>query len=342
MIQKVLAATINWDHPQKGFFAAMRSMFPRVIDFDFLQLERQRQSRTQINHNFLQVVAQEKPDWIWLQIQHTETLTPETMLQVRQQHPTIVISHWMGDCDCWGSQNDFSETGFSPSLAAMGKATHLTLVSNVGQLDKYRAAGAVDARYCQIGLDWEEDVLGLPNWAPSFRVPQVVFLGNLTSPKHYPGSVQRLAMAQALRDAKVDFGVVGGNWPKDMTAGSCGVKQQHHVWKRAKVGVSANHHNFIELYYSDRQIISMASGTPLVCHYVPGLEKEFEEGRDLLWFRSPEECVDKVRWLLAHPQEAARIGKAGRAKVLAEHSWWNRIAMVLPWVEEIQERLAHR
>jgi hypothetical protein len=330
MIKKVMMATINFDHPQMGMLQAFTSVFGKenVLDFDYVKIS-DRVGVDEANREFSDRAAYWQPDWIWLQLQMTKILKPSTITQVRARLPKTVVSHWMGDC----------RASVDPYLADACKVTHLTLVSNVGHLPMYFAAGAKRARYCQIGLDWDEDVMGLPGWTPPFRVPEVVLLGNHYG-SAYPGTSQREEAIRVLIDAGIDVGVIGSGWPAwARTAGHCHVKQQYHVWSRAKVGLCVNNFNDVELHYSDRQIISMASGTPIVAYEVPGLRREFEDGEHCVMYRMPEQLVAGVRQLLGNEALRRRIGAAGRAKVMRDHTWWNRIFDVLPVVEEIQASL---
>jgi hypothetical protein len=216
----------------------------------------------------------------------------------------------------------------------------VTFNSSVGQATLFRQAGASEVQYCQIGVDWEEDVLGLPKWTPPFRVPEVVLCGNYYG-KTFPGTGDREDAVRRLEREGIDVGIVGTGWPKGFpVVGQCGVKQQHHVWKRAKVGLNINHFNAIELYYSDRQLISMASGTPVVCRHVPGLEREFVHGTHCLWYEDPADVVPHVQSLLGSEERRRWLGARGREVVLRGHTWWSRILGVLPTIERFSDHLS--
>jgi spore maturation protein CgeB len=330
-VRRILLSTINYDHIQKGIIDAFRKVFgaENVEHFDFLEEERRRVTHQDINHHFLLAAKNFKPDWIFTQFQESNVITGATMAQVRRALPKCVLTTWMGDC----------RKTVSPYLASVIREVHLTLISSVGQTGMFMEAGAKEVRYLQIGLDWDEDVLGLPAWTPPFRIPNVVFCGGFYGDL-YPGTKDRVNGIQALRNAGIDIGIVGNGWPKGYPViGLCGVKQQHHVWKHAKVCLNINNFNDIQNYYSDRQLIAMASGRPLVCRYIPGLENEFENGKHCLWYYDEAELVGHVRKLLSDPDLSARIGAAGRAEVMKSHSWEARVHDVLSDVERLAATL---
>lgn len=327
MSKRVLLLPLQADHPQVGMLAGFGNVFgaQNIAHFDYLEETRRKVHPDAINRKFIDQAKAFKPNWIWMQLQDTNVITAGAIQEVRSALPKCVITHWTGDC----------RKSVSAYLSSICEATHLTFVSSVGQLPLFRAAGAAEAHYCQIGLDWSEDVMGEPRWDPPFDIPEVVFCGGYYGDV-FPGTVDRVNAIRTLKGAGLDVGIVGPGWPQGFPViGSCAVKQQHHVWKRAKVCLNINNFNDIERYYSDRQIISMASGVPLVCKYVPGLEKEFKNGEHCFWYQSPEELVRNVKTLLSNEDLAISIGAAGKAEVMRNHTWERRIEEVFPHVGRI-------
>ena len=336
LVRRVLVAPLNYDHPQQGQLHAFRGIFGpyRVLEFDYLARHRALGDKDAVTAEFVEAAARFRPDWIWLQVQGTDVLQPWGVRRVREALPRCAVTHWTGD----------ARLVLPPDLRAMCRATHATLVSSVGQLPLYRRAGAPRAAYLQIGLDWEEDVLGLPDWTPPFRVPDVVFIGSHYGDMFPAGAAERLAAVRRLRDEGIDVGVVGRGWPADIpVVGECQVKQQHHVWKRAKVALNVNHFNDIKLYYSDRLLIAMASGTPVVCRHVPGLDIEFAtvDGH-CLSFTTLDRMVHHVRRLLADEALRRMIGEAARLQAMRHHTWFSRIFVIEPFVSRIRRDLAIR
>lgn len=329
--RRTLVAPLNADHPQRGMIGGFRKVLgeENVVEFDFLALRRAGFTDDRINGHFVRHFADKTFDFAFLHLQTTDVLTGNAIRQAKIASPKTVFAHWMGD---WRP----SVAGELPGICA---ACDLTLVSNDGQHDLYRAAGAERVEYLQIGLDWEEDVLGEPPFDPPFRVPAVVFCGNFYLGT-FPGSGDRLRAILALQEAEIDVGVVGSGWPDGVrVVGACGVKQQHHVYKRAKVALSISNINDCRRYYSDRQLISMASRTPVVCKYIPDLEKEFCHGVECLFYDDEAQLVGHVRNLLQDEHRRQQIGVLGQDKVVKQHTWEARIRRdLLPKIELLRER----
>lgn len=62
-------------------------------------------------------------------------------------------------------------------------------------------------------------------------------------------------------------------------------------------------------------------GTCLLTDWRPNLPELFDPEREVVVYRSAEECMEKARWLLAHPTERAAIAQAGQQRVLRDHTY---------------------
>lgn len=64
-----------------------------------------------------------------------------------------------------------------------------------------------------------------------------------------------------------------------------------------------------------------AAGALVVTNRFAEVERYFEYGREIVGFDSTGDLVWKIRHYLDHPEEAEAVCRAGRARVLAEHTW---------------------
>ncbi len=65
----------------------------------------------------------------------------------------------------------------------------------------------------------------------------------------------------------------------------------------------------------------MAAGALVAADYISELSEYLEPGREILTFRNVEELVGLVERCRTHPEEAAAVRAAGRARVLRDHTW---------------------
>lgn len=62
-------------------------------------------------------------------------------------------------------------------------------------------------------------------------------------------------------------------------------------------------------------------GTCLLTDWKENLGDLFCEDREIVTYRSDQECVEKARWLLEHPEQARQIAAAGQARTLRDHTF---------------------
>lgn len=71
-----------------------------------------------------------------------------------------------------------------------------------------------------------------------------------------------------------------------------------------------------------------AAGALVATNYFPEVEPYLAYGKEIIGFESTADLLAKVRHYLDHPEEAEAIRRAGRARVLRDHTWrtgWPRI-----------------
>lgn len=60
----------------------------------------------------------------------------------------------------------------------------------------------------------------------------------------------------------------------------------------------------------------------------PELSLVYEVGKVILTYKNEKDCAEKIKWLLANPEEAAKIRKAGRERTLKDHTWEKRFEKI--------------
>lgn len=77
----------------------------------------------------------------------------------------------------------------------------------------------------------------------------------------------------------------------------------------------------------------MAAGGFMLTNYCPETADLFEEDKEVVMFKTPEELVDKVDYYLNHDKERKAIAKRGQAKVLECYTYEKKLKKIMAWVE---------
>jgi spore maturation protein CgeB len=77
-----------------------------------------------------------------------------------------------------------------------------------------------------------------------------------------------------------------------------------------------------------------AAGALVVTNRFPEVERYLEYGREIVGFESTDGLLRAVRRMLDHPDEAAAIRRAGRERVLRDHTWRRIWPRILGWLAE--------
>jgi hypothetical protein len=87
---------------------------------------------------------------------------------------------------------------------------------------------------------------------------------------------------------------------------------------------------------NQRVMESMACNRPLLNDLDPrdGMARLFEDGKHYVGYSSKDELEDKLIWLIANPEKAEEIAKAGYEEVLAKHTVSQRVDKVLEVINE--------
>jgi len=187
---------------------------------------------------------------------------------------------------------------------------------------RFRAAGI--AAYYQ-PLAFDPRVLERTPDAP--RDIPLSFVGGI-SPNHGKGleTLEKLAGMVPLHFWGYGAAHLG---PDSIIAG------RHHgeAWGRGmftllrRSRITLNRHIDVAEDYANNMRLFEATGCGalLITDYKENLDELFEIGKEVVAYRSPEECAALIQYYLAHPEEAEAIARAGQARTLRDHSYARRM-----------------
>ena len=146
----------------------------------------------------------------------------------------------------------------------------------------------------------------------------------------------RPAVIERLRQAGIRVEAFGIGWPN----GPLTTEEMVKMYSRSRINLGfggvAGHDDTYCLKGRDFEI--PMSGGLYVTESCAELEKFFRPGEEVVTYKGFDELVEKIRWLLAHPDEAERIRKAGFRRARCEHTWEMRFETVFRLVGVLEEK----
>ena len=70
------------------------------------------------------------------------------------------------------------------------------------------------------------------------------------------------------------------------------------------------------------------AGTLLFTDHMKNIRDLYEPDKEILTYRSLDECIEKLRWAIDHPVEAAEIAARGQKRTLSDHSVEKRVDLL--------------
>lgn len=96
------------------------------------------------------------------------------------------------------------------------------------------------------------------------------------------------------------------------------------ILQRSQVAYNS-HGEVASRFASNRRLFeSTGVASCLLTDYKDNISTLFEPDREVVTFSSTAECIEKAKWLLAHPHERRTIARAGQRRTLAEHTYTQR------------------
>ena len=77
----------------------------------------------------------------------------------------------------------------------------------------------------------------------------------------------------------------------------------------------------------------MGAGGFVMSNYCEETAELFEEDKEIVMFRTPEELLEKVDYYLSHDREREQIAKAGHRKVMESYTYEKKVRQLLEWAD---------
>ena len=151
----------------------------------------------------------------------------------------------------------------------------------------------------------------------------------------FPFSKSRYDIMKRINE-EYSLEVRGGGWPFGSKPGLQGL-DYFRAMQRAKI-IIGNYHLDLERYYTKRTVYSGASGRPYLVRYIPGMEKDFENEYNIIWYKTEDECFEFLDYYLSNHSEREELGKTQRLYFEEHHSWDARFRDLDRLIVEIESK----
>jgi hypothetical protein len=230
---------------------------------------------------------------------------------------------------CWDDKLSFSGKklgGRYTGPAGIAHAVDLNLTNSPDSLIKYAVHG---------GLAMFSPEAAHPDVHRPYNIPfefDVSFVGGCYGQR--PSFVRKLAR----HNIKVEC--FGHGWPN----GPLSSEEMVKLYSRSRINLG-----FAGIGYSRKLMclkgrdfeVPMSGGLYLTQNN-PELSLIFNAGNEILTYRNEEDCVRIIRELLAEPDRAEKIRKAGRKRCLSDHSYqarWSKVFRMAGLLKEEQKQV---
>ncbi|MDX6290616.1 MAG: hypothetical protein QOH42_2415 [Blastocatellia bacterium] len=189
-------------------------------------------------------------------------------------------------------------------------------------VERIRAAG-IDSELFRLGF--ESSIL--PRLGRQEKTAGAVFIGSVSA--HHQERKQLLEEVSR-RVPLLCWGAGAESLPPDSSLRG---KVQPPLWgyamyqqlQQAKIALNI-HIDLAEKYAANMRLYEATGvGTMLVTDAKINLHELFEPGKEVVAYRSPEECAELIAHYLDHPVEREAIASAGQQRTLREHTYYHRM-----------------
>lgn len=108
--------------------------------------------------------------------------------------------------------------------------------------------------------------------------------------------------------------------------------------------IALNHHINVAANYANNMRLYEATGvgTLLITDHKDNLHTLFEPGKEVVAYRSAEECAELINYYLEHEEERKAIAQAGQQRTLREHTYFHRMQELVDIVTPLLRQQGRR
>jgi hypothetical protein len=191
-------------------------------------------------------------------------------------------------------------------------------------------------RFCDSGIPAEYFALAFDDRILK-EIGSPPFEKNDTIALSFVGGISKLHLYgnTILENIAAELPIVFYGWGKEHLDRNSAIRKNHRgeVWGirmyriLANSLITINRHGEISESYANNMRLYEATGmgTCLVTDWKSNLGELFDTEKEVVTYKSADECLEKISWLLNHPAERKDIASRGQARTFRDHTYKQRM-----------------
>jgi hypothetical protein len=109
--------------------------------------------------------------------------------------------------------------------------------------------------------------------------------------------------------------------------------EMYDILSRSKITINCEADCSGEYASNMRLFESTGMGAMLITDWKKNLSDLFEIDKEIITYKTPEDCAEKVRYYIEHEEERAHIAEAGQRRTLKDHTFESRVKDIMKVIE---------
>lgn len=252
----------------------------------------------------------ERPDLIFLQLQNSDALDPETAQDLSEIGFVVNFTEDVREDISWYEE-------IAPYVG-------LTVFTNIEDVTKLKKKGINNVAFMPTSYNniWYKRQIPSP-----MNYGEIVFIGSnyLDTNMNFPKAQERVDMVHFLKEEFGEhFQVYGQGWEDSRLLNP---QEAIEAYNNCKVAIT--HNNFLlPGYTSDRLFNAMGCGAATISQWYPGINKDFNVNVLSTWLNF-DMLKEEVTKFIKQPKLRESIANNGYNHVREKHQWANRFDQLI-------------
>ena len=313
-----------WACTNKSYFSyqswhsVLQNMFQNFVVFDPQQYTYQL-GRKGMNQKFMEVVKNERPDYIFFWLMYHPEFDVETLAQIKKISPQTKVLNFFGDDDIL----------FDIYTKYLAFFVDYPLASHMEHFWKYEANNIPNV-FSTFGVN-------TGNFKPinSEKKYDVTFIGTPIE--------DRAEMIKHLIGNGINVRIFGGGWysyPElaQNYGGKLSTEEMNEIINQSKINLNFSKTIGGKTGFKAKVFEVCACKSFLLSEYFTGYLNYLKEDEEIVTFRDKEQLLEKVRYYLSNEKERENIAMGAYKKVIKNYSIEQEFKKIFSSIEKLKKK----